>query len=90
MKTVEGFKLRPLGREFIMTREGSHLVDFNKMIALNSTAAFLWRNVDGRDSFTVDDLASLLVGEYGIDMELALKDSAAIAAKWEEAGIIDV
>ena len=87
MKTVPGFKLRPLGREFILTAEGMRQVDFNRMISLNQSAAFLWKAVDGRESFTVEDLADLLVGEYEIDRETALKDSAAIAAKWMEAGI---
>lgn len=88
MKTVKGFKLRPLGAEFIMTMEGVRQVDFNRMIALNRTAAYLWQNVDGLESFEVEDLANLLTKEYEVDMELALKDSAAIARKWKEAGIV--
>lgn len=88
MKTVKGFKLRPLGAEFIMTMEGVRQVDFNRMIALNRTAAYLWQNVDGLESFEIEDLANLLTKEYEVDMELALKDSAAIARKWKEAGIV--
>lgn len=88
MKTVKGFKLRPLGAEFIMTMEGVRQVDFNRMIALNRTAAYLWQNVDGLESFEIEDLANLLTKEYEVDMELALKDSAAIAQKWKEAGIV--
>lgn len=88
MKTVKGFKLRPLGSEFIMTMEGSHQVDFNRMIAVNGTAAFLWRHVDGMESFEIEDLVKLLVEEYEIDTDLALKDSQAIAMKWKEAGIV--
>lgn len=86
MKTLEGFKLRPLGREFIITAEGTGKVDFNKMIALNSTAAFLWKAVDGKE-FTPESLAALLEGEYEVDHETALRDSEAIAQKWIEAGI---
>ena len=50
--------------------------------------AFLWRAVEGKD-FSVEDLASLLVGEYGIDRELALKDSATAASIWIEAGLVE-
>jgi hypothetical protein len=34
-------------------------------------------------------MAQLLVDEYGIDMELALKDSAALCQSWIEAGIAE-
>jgi len=86
MKTLEGFKLRPLGREFIITGDGQSKVDFNKMIALNSTAAFLWNAVAGKE-FTPETLAELLEGEYEVDHETALKDSRNIANLWLEAGI---
>ena len=87
MKIIDGFRLRPLGKEFIVVGEGPSQVDFNKMISLNESAAFLWKAVLEKD-FTVQDLANLLVERYGIDMELALKDSDAIAQKWIEAGIV--
>lgn len=88
MKVKEGFRLRPLGKEYIITGEGVAQIDFNKMIVLNESAAFLWKGVgDGRD-FTVEDLASMLVDCYGIDMDTASRDSAAIAQKWIEAGIV--
>ena len=87
MKIIDGFRLRPLGKEFIVVGEGPSQVDFNKMISLNESAAYLWKAVLEKD-FTVQDLANLLVERYGIDMELALKDSDAIAQKWIEAGIV--
>ncbi|MBQ9475484.1 MAG: PqqD family protein [Bacteroidales bacterium] len=87
MKTIEGFRLRPLGKEFIVVGEGPSQVDFNKMIALNESAAYLWKEVDGKD-FTIQNLAGLLVERYGIELDRALKDSEAIAKKWIEAGIV--
>lgn len=88
MKARTGFVLRTLGREYILTAEGERSIDFNNMIVLNSSAAFLWRAVEGKD-FSVEDLASLLVEEYGIDRELALKDSATAASIWIEAGLVE-
>ena len=87
MKIAEGFKLRPLGREFVVMAENMRQMNFNKMIALNSTAAFLWQNVSGKE-FTVQDLSDLLVGEYEVDRETADRDSETIAQKWIEAGIV--
>ena len=88
MKIKDGFKLRTLGTEYIVTAEGEKQINFNKIIFLNSSAAFLWKNIEGRD-FTATDLADLLTGEYDVDRERALEDSKTIAAKWIEAGIVE-
>lgn len=88
MKTKEGFILREMCGENIITGEGLEHINFNKLISLNSTAAFLWNAVVGKE-FTVESMAQLLVDEYGIDMELALKDSAALSQSWIEAGITE-
>jgi len=88
MKTKEGFVLRPLGREFILVAENVKEVNFNKMISLNESAAYLWSGVDGKD-FTVDSLVELLLDKYDVDEATARADSVAIVAKWLEAGIIE-
>lgn len=88
MKTKEGFILREMCGENIITGEGLEHINFNKLISLNSTAAFLWNAVAGTE-FTIESMAQLLVDEYGIDMELALKDSAALCQSWIEAGIAE-
>lgn len=88
MRLKEGFRIRPLGREFIVTAEGLGQVNFNRMIALNSSAAFLWNQVGGKD-FEAEDLANLLVEKYDVGYEKALADSKSIAEKWIEAGIAE-
>ena len=86
MKIKEGFLLRELCGAHIVTAEGLENINFNKLISLNETAAFLWKALIGKE-FTVEDMAQLLVDEWGIDMELALKDSENLCKAWEEAGI---
>ena len=88
MKTKEGFVLREMCGENIITGEGLEHINFNKLISLNSTAAFLWNAVAGKE-FTVESMAQMLVDEYGIDMELALKDSASLSQAWIDAGIAE-
>ena len=88
MKTKDGFVLRELCGENIITGEGLEHINFNKLISLNSTAAFLWNSVVGKE-FTVESMAQLLVDEYEIDMELALKDSATLCQAWIDAGIAE-
>ncbi len=86
MKIKEGFVLREVCGEHIVTAEGLENINFNKLISLNETAAFLWQALIGKE-FTVEEMAQLLVDEWGIDMELALKDSENLCKAWEEAGI---
>lgn len=88
MRIIEGFVLRPLGDEFIITGEGPAQVNFNKMISLNSTAAYLWKSVEGKE-FSVEDLTALLLEEYDVDEATASKDALAIARKWVEIGLVE-
>ena len=88
MKIIDGFRLRDVMGQATVIGEGVNQINFNKLIRLNSAAAFLWRQVEGKD-FDESMLADLLVEEYGIDRELAEKDSKAIAAQWVEAGIVE-
>jgi len=88
MRTKKGFRLRTLGKDNILTAEGLEVVDFNRMIGLNSSAAFLWKKVEGTE-FTVEKLAELLIEEYGISEELARKDAETLSKDWLEAGVAE-
>jgi len=88
MKLIEGFRLRPLGKEYIVTPESVAQINFNKMISLNSSAAYLWKSVEGRE-FTPEDLKRLLLDRYDVEEEIAGRDAEAIAQSWIEAGIAE-
>ena len=86
MKIIEGFRLRPLGKEFIVTPESVAQINFNKMISLNSSAAYLWKSVEGKE-FTAETLRDLLLDRYDVSEEIAMRDAENIARTWIEAGI---
>ncbi|MBQ7710771.1 MAG: PqqD family protein [Bacteroidales bacterium] len=88
MKQKAGFKLRQICGENIITAEGINHVNFNKLMVLNPSAAFLWSHVEGED-FDNARLAALLTEEYGIDGDTALHDAEAIAKQWLEAGLVE-
>ena len=88
MKLIEGFRLRPLGKEYIVTPESVAQINFNKMISLNSSAAYLWKSVEGRE-FTPEELKRLLLERYDVEEEVAGRDAEAIAQSWIEAGIAE-
>lgn len=87
MRVVEGFTMRRLGNEYIIVGEGANLVNFNKMIALNSSAAYLWESVQGRE-FDIDYLKELLLAKYDVEPEVAESDSRKLAESWIESGVV--
>lgn len=88
MRIKEGFKMRTLLKEHIVTAEGSGQVDFNKIISLNQSAAFLWENVVDKD-FTETDLVNLLLQEYDVTEEVAKADVCNLVQNLKEAGLVD-
>lgn len=93
MKTIEGFKLRKLGNEYILLGESMALINFNKMITLNETAAFLWKAAETatseQGSFDSAALAKALCDEYDVSPEQAMTDVDVTVRSWLEAGIIE-
>lgn len=93
MRTIEGFKLRKLGNEYILVGESMALINFNKMITLNETAAFLWKAAAeataAHGTFDARALCDALCGEYEVDPSQALTDVEATIATWREAGVIE-
>ena len=88
MKVIPGFALRPLGNEYLLIAESVDLVNFNAMITLNESAAYLWRNVADKPSFDEQTLTDLLLAEYEVSPEQALADARKTIASWQEAHII--
>ena len=92
MKTIEGFKLRKLGNEYILVGESMALINFNKMITLNETAAFLWEkaveSTAEKGGFDVPGLCKALCAEYEVSPEQAMTDVDATVKSWLEAGVI--
>jgi len=84
----KGFKLRPLGNEFILVGEGIEQINFNKMITMNETAAYLWQKIQDGENFDADKLAHLLTEEYEVSYEQALTDAQSTIQSWLDAEII--
>jgi hypothetical protein len=87
MKIIDGFILREIMGQATVIGEGVEQVNFNKIITLNSSAAYLWRAVEGEE-FDVAKIADLLIEEYNIDRQTAEKDAKTITDQWIEVGIV--
>ena len=88
MKIKEGFVLRTICGQNVVSGEGTANVNFSKLVSLNDSAAYLFKAV-GQDDFTPERLADLLLEEYDVDRETALKDAAKLCAEWVEIGIAE-
>jgi len=87
MKIKKGFELRVICGEAIVVAHGKENIDFSKIISLNESAAYLWRQVEGKD-FDAPLLAELLTEEYEVDEATALRDAEKTMTDWQEAGLI--
>lgn len=72
MKIKNGFAIRKIAGSNIVVPVGSTSLDFNGMITLNDTGAFLW-NAFQQDT-TVDAAAKALTEAYEVDEATALQD----------------
>lgn len=87
MKIKDGFMLRQIAGSYVVIAYGKNAVDFNGMISLNDTGAFLWKKIsEGR---TRDELVSDLLEEYSVDKSVAQKDVDAFLKKIEDAGVAE-
>ncbi|MBP5333907.1 MAG: PqqD family protein [Bacteroidales bacterium] len=86
MKIKEGFVLRTICGQNVISGEGSANVNYSSLISLNDTAAFLFKELQGKE-FTEDTAVQLLLDQYEVDRETAEKDVKALFAKWVEIGL---
>lgn len=88
MKIKEGFTLRTICGEHVVIGEGLAQVNFNKMLSLNGSAAYLWEQLKDRD-FTEEDAVNLLLEKYDVDPERALEDVKKLFEGWKEQGVLE-
>lgn len=86
MKLKEGFVLRCVGGHSIVVPVGAQTVDFNCMITLNETGAFLWQQL--LEERTVEELTSALLDEYEVEPATAAADVARFIEKLQQAELL--
>ena len=89
MKIKKGFVLREVCGEQVIMGEGIGALDFGRLLCLNETAAWLWKQAELQGNFTVDSLAQALCGEYDVSADQAKIDVAAIVAEWQKVDVLE-
>ena len=88
MKIKDGFILRSICGDYAVVGEGLAQVNFNKLLSLNETAAFLWKEVEGKE-FTREDLVKLLLDNYEVTPEVAGPDVDKLLNTWITEGVVE-
>lgn len=89
MRLKEGFVLREVCGETVIIGEGLGAVDFGKLLVLNETAAWLWKQARQMGDFTIESLALRLCEEYDVTDDVAIDDVAGIVGKWQEIDVVE-
>lgn len=89
MKIKNGFVLRDVCGEQVIMGEGIGAFDFGRMLCLNETAAFLWKQAEALGEWTVDSLTEALLNEYEVSPEQAKVDVATIVGEWQKVNVVE-
>ncbi len=88
MKIKDNFLLKNVAGKTIVVPVGSVAINFNAVVTLNDTGAFLFKKLQETDC-TEQDLADAICAEYSVERETALKDISVFVAKINDAGMME-
>ena len=86
MKIKDGFVLREVAGSYIVVAVGEAVKNFNGIINLNETGAFLWEIL--AKGATKEELVAKLLEEYDVDEKTATKDVGTFINKLSEAKLV--
>ena len=86
MKIKDGFVLREVAGSFIVVAVGEAVKNFNGIINLNETGAFLWKILES--GATKEELIAKLLEEYDVDEKTATEDVSKFINKLSEAKLV--
>lgn len=88
MRKIKGLALRRLGTETMIVAESIDLINFDRLVTLNASAAYVWESLPDT-GFGADTITRLLTDRYDVDETTAREDARALAEAWLKAGIIE-
>ena len=89
MRIKKGFVLREVCGERVTIGEGLDAINFGKLLALNETAAWLWKQAQEMGDFTVESLAERLCEEFDVTASEAKADVAEMIAEWKSVEVVE-
>ena len=93
MRIKKDFELREVCGENVVVCEGfgaiNHKVRKGMMLALNKSAAWLWKETQAQGDFTVESLTERLCEEYDVTAEEARSCVTELLEKLDKEGVIE-
>lgn len=86
MKQNKSFILRNIAGETILVPANETAQEFNGMMTMTETGAFIWKHIEETKSFF--HLVDMLIDEYDIDRETASADISVFLMQLLEHGMI--
>lgn len=87
MKISNEFKLMDIANVNVVVPLGTRNLNLSKMISLNDSGSFLWRQLETEKSEEV--LLAAMIDEYEIDEITAAADLKSFIYKLKEAGVLE-
>ena len=88
MKIKSGFIVEKVGSRYLAVAVGERADDFNALIRMNGTGAFIWNSL-AECNRSEEELVGLLVSEFDVSRERAAADVSAFVTRLAEAGLLD-
>lgn len=88
MKIKQEYKVREIAGENVVIMQGRQGADLTQIITLNASALVLWNALTGKE-FTVEEAAEVLVQNFEVESEVALRDATAWVERMAECGLIE-
>lgn len=88
MRIKKGFVMRQVLGENIVSGEGLEHIDFNKIVALNTSASYIWEHILNRE-FDLETIVDLLLDRYDIERSVALQDARRLLDDWISIGLVE-
>lgn len=87
MKILKQVILRTVAGESMLVPVGNTVLEYNGLFLLTESGKLLWQAItDGKEK---QDLANVLIAEYGIDEKMAIEDVELFLSKLREFGIVE-
>ena len=88
MRIKQEYKVREIAGESVVIMQGKQGADLTQIITLNDSALMLWNALQGKD-FEASDAAEVLMQNYEVEAEVALRDAMAWVERLSECGLIE-
>ncbi len=89
MRVKKEFVLREVCGQNVVVGDGLKAIDFRKLLALNETGAWVWKEAQAQGDFTVESLTARVCEEYDITAEEARSYVTDFLEQLAKEGVID-